>query len=377
MGSGERTLFRENIKMKASIGIIGFGRFGQVIHRLFSDGFDIKVSSSTYKNGDVEGVCFDTLERVVTTSQAIFLTVPINKTGTMGARIRPYLSPEHIVVDVCSVKEHPNHELISVLDGTGATIWPTHPMFGPDSTKNGFEGLVWVSCEDDLDSVKIAPFLRHIRSKGLTIVKMTCEAHDRMAARTQGLTHFIGRFLDELHIQPTEIDTLGYRRLMAVREQTCNDTWELFCDLQQYNRFSRDIHQDLVDAIFKVRARFLDATAKRTVPLVGMVVQEQNDSQRALEVHRNSKVGTNENFAMRDTIDTKEYQTVSEVLNRLSMGELDYGVFCIQRHGEGMSLSAFDALGRYAFSPEGFVTLKGVGVFAIVSRRRKIGTDSI
>ena len=41
---------------RTTIGIIGYGRFGRVLHRLFEDGFEIYGSSSTYRNGDIEGI---------------------------------------------------------------------------------------------------------------------------------------------------------------------------------------------------------------------------------------------------------------------------------------------------------------------------------
>ena len=84
---------------KNTIAIIGFGRFGKVMHRLFIDGFDILVSSTSYKPGDIAGVTFVSLEAACRRSDAILLTVPINKTGPTGKRIRPYLRPGQIVVD--------------------------------------------------------------------------------------------------------------------------------------------------------------------------------------------------------------------------------------------------------------------------------------
>jgi prephenate dehydrogenase len=368
----EKALEMRSQTMKTpSIGIIGFGRFGRVIHRLFSDGFDILVSSSSFTNGDFDGVRFDTLENVVRGSHAIFLTVPINKVGATAERIRPYLTPNQVVVDVCSVKEHPNRELTAVLQDIDATIWPTHPMFGPDSTQTGFEGLVWVTSEDNLDSSVIAPYLGHLDAKGLRLVRLSCEAHDREAARTQGLTHFIGRVLNELAIHPSDIDTLGYKRLRAVRDQTCNDTWELFCDLQYFNRFSRAIHRELLDAVLKVHACFLDATPQRTEPLIGMVASEKPDADIALTTYLSTpgnRARLFPNSAATHCVALCE--DVMDVLEKLSIGDLDAGLFCVQKEGGEPNSAAFDAMGRHSFAAVGFVTLVGKGVFVVVSRRR-------
>ena len=40
-------------------------------------------------------------------------------------------------------------------------------------------------------------------------VEMTPEEHDQLAAKTQGITHFVGRVLKDAGVGVTEIDTLG------------------------------------------------------------------------------------------------------------------------------------------------------------------------
>jgi prephenate dehydrogenase len=346
------------------IGIIGFGRFGKVIHRLFSDGFDIRVNSSRVAEGVVDGVVFDTLEQVVKTADAVFLTVPISKTGETATRIRPYLKPGQVVVDVCSVKETPNNALEEALDGTGATIWPTHPMFGPDSTRSGFDGLVWVTCEAHLDPAAIAPYRTYLEQKGLTLMAITCEAHDRMAARSQGLTHFIGRFLDELDIRPTPIDTLGYKRLLAVRDQTCNDTWELFCDLQRFNRFSREIHQALLDAISKVLSRFLDTAARRNTPILGVLESEQTTALQLWDAHMGG-VSTTANSDVMHTL----FSSVDALLHALSFGDLDAGVFRLTRQG-APDIAVARAMGESTFEVVDLVRDEAGETVALVKRRR-------
>ncbi len=64
---------------------------------------------------------------------------------------------------------------------------------------------------------------------------MTPDEHDREAAFTQGVAHYIGRVLSDLGIQRSPIGTVGYNKLLEIVEQTCNDPWQLFLDLQRYN----------------------------------------------------------------------------------------------------------------------------------------------
>jgi prephenate dehydrogenase len=81
--------------------------------------------------------------------------------------------------------------------------------------------------------------------QGIQILEMTPDEHDRMAAQTQGVTHFLGRMLKEFGIKKTSIDTQGFRDLLDLVDQTCNDTWELYTDLQLYNPYTKDIIKNL------------------------------------------------------------------------------------------------------------------------------------
>jgi prephenate dehydrogenase len=82
---------------------------------------------------------------------------------------------------------------------------------------------------------------------------MTPEAHDKDAAMSQGITHFIGRVLSESGISSTKINTLGFNELLGVIEQTCNDSWDLFKDLQNYNPYTIEMVKKLEEGINMVR----------------------------------------------------------------------------------------------------------------------------
>src|SRR3989344_3851754 len=77
--------------------------------------------------------------------------------------------------------------------------------------------------------------------KGLKVIKMSAQEHDKLAANSQGVTHFIGRLLEKFAFKRTEIDSLGAKKLQEVMGQTCNDTWQLFSDLQNYNPYTKSM----------------------------------------------------------------------------------------------------------------------------------------
>lgn len=355
---------------KKTLGIIGFGRFGKVLHRLFEDDFDIFVSSSSYKSGDVPGVSFCSLEETVRRSAAIFLAVPINKIAATALRIKPYLTPGKIVVDVCSVKETPSRILAETLRECGVHIWPTHPMFGPDSAKSSFEGLTWVSCENAENEAVIAPYVSFLEKKGLLVFRTTCKEHDELAAGTQGLTHLIGRYLNELNLRPTPVDTLGYKRLTAVRDQTCHDTWELFLDLMRYNRFSKDVQLALEDAMYKVASRLYDEAARRRTLIVGVHAPAGGDFDcEAVErLLAEKSVATAVNPDGRP-VEIRLFDTSEAALSQNATGEIDAALVAVQNEEGSLVLSTLDEMGRCDFRAIKEFSSRGARFVLLVRRR--------
>jgi prephenate dehydrogenase len=81
---------------------------------------------------------------------------------------------------------------------------------------------------------------------------MTPDEHDKMVAYSQGITHYIGRVLSDLNLKPTLINTLGYQKLLEIMQQTCNDSWQLFIDLQKYNPYTKNMRIDLQRSIERI-----------------------------------------------------------------------------------------------------------------------------
>jgi prephenate dehydrogenase len=119
-------------------------------------------------------------------------------------------------------------------------IIATHPMFGPDSfISNNRLKMMMNNTRDTHDQFKF--WRQFFTDQGIQVMEMSPDQHDRMAAQTQGVTHFLGRMLKEYGIRKTTIDTQGFRDLLDLVDQTCNDTWELYTDLQLYNPYTDDM----------------------------------------------------------------------------------------------------------------------------------------
>lgn len=125
-----------------------------------------------------------------------------------------------LFVDVLSVKEFPKRLLLARLPPQ-VDILCTHPMFGPDSGKGSWAGLnlmyerVRVG-RGEQRAHRVDTLLKFFSDEGCTMVEMPCEEHDRQAASTQFITHTVGRMLGEMGLEPTPIDTRGYRSLLSL-----------------------------------------------------------------------------------------------------------------------------------------------------------------
>ena len=239
-----------------NVGIYGLGRFGAFWAAELAKKVEVKGYNRSPQKALPPGVLSATEDEVLA-CDVLVLCVSISSFKRVVASIGPRLKPGTVVMDTCSVKMYPAQVMVELLP-SHTNIIATHPMFGPDSGKNGIAGLPLVftpiRCETGLASTLKSLLL----SMDLKVLEMDCERHDREAAYSQGVTHFVGRVLDELHLAPTQLATVGYQRLMSIVEQTCNDPIQLFYDLQRYNPFAHDMHQRLKSALDTVLA-VLDA----------------------------------------------------------------------------------------------------------------------
>ncbi len=241
------------------IGVYGLGRFGgfwakQLASRFAGSGNPVIGWSRNESRPTPEGVRRVT-ENEVLSADVIVLCVAISAMETVLEHIAGKLKTGTLVMDTCSVKVHPSKAMVRLLP-PDVEILATHPMFGPDSGKDGIEGLPLVFSPMRMDDKKADLWRGFFDSMGLNVVDMTPEQHDREAAYSQGITHFIGRVLGELNLNQSTIGTAGYHDLLDIVRQTCNDPWRLFVDLQQYNPFTVPMRRDLHKAINVMLEKF-------------------------------------------------------------------------------------------------------------------------
>lgn len=72
------------------------------------------------------------------------------------------------------------------------------------------------------------------------MIEMPCEQHDRIAARSQFLTHTVGRVLSEMELKASPIDTKGFEALLQLRDNTVKDSLDLYLGLFMHNKFAME-----------------------------------------------------------------------------------------------------------------------------------------
>ena len=234
------------------IGVYGLGRFGAFFAGLLAEKAEVKAFSRNPLRpapAQVQRVS----EEEALAMPVVALCVDIGAMPEVLGRIAPRLPAGSLLMDTCSVKVLPVRWMQELLP-LHVQILASHPMFGPDSGARGVQGLPMVLWPVRLAEERYREMAGFFASFGLAVHLLEPDEHDRQAAFTQGLTHYVGRVLSQLDLKPSEIGSVGYRRLLGIVEQTCNDTWRLFVDLQRYNPHTPEMRRALDRALEALKA---------------------------------------------------------------------------------------------------------------------------
>jgi prephenate dehydrogenase len=219
------------------IGIIGAGRFG------------------TYFAGQLERAGFRPRFGGVAAPLVIY-AVPIRALEQAILETRDALGSETIVADVCSVKILPCERLTALLPGR--LVVGTHPLFGPDSAPVSCAGQRVAVCELPGGERAAACVEGVFGRLGLNIVRCSPEEHDAQVARSQFLTHYIGRGAVRAGVERVALSTRTHEALMDIVDVVGHDTMELFEDMAAFNPMVPAVRAEFLAAL-----RAIDDQLKR------------------------------------------------------------------------------------------------------------------
>lgn len=232
---------------KPTIGIVGLGRFGQLLHTILSSDFTVYGYDTSF---DLTHLSYHRSLPETLSCDVIFLCIPIRS-------LEPFLKQSahmiqaHTVFDVCSVKVLPEQWMLTHLPKSTHII-STHPLFGPDSVNTHHKKTIMMH-NTRCDLKIFDEWVAYFSSLSWHIERITPQAHDRQSAMTQGLTHLIGRMLHHIPLKDSNISTYGYQQLHSVMEQSCHDSLELFHDMMKFNPYTNHMLTRITTAFDSVK----------------------------------------------------------------------------------------------------------------------------
>lgn len=230
---------------RPALGLIGFGAFGRLIARHLHDRFpvlahDARPMTGAFEEEAVVTPC--TLARAAA-AEVVVLATPVGALPQVVAAVAPHLKPGALVLDVGSVKVEPARVMAEGLP-RHVDIVATHPLFGPQSARDGLEGLKIAVCPVRGD--RQACVVKLLESLGLQVFVTTPEDHDREAALAQGLTHLVAKVLVQMEPLPTQLTTRSFDLVMQAVEMVRHDAPEVFAAIEHANPYARDVRRRFI-----------------------------------------------------------------------------------------------------------------------------------
>lgn len=218
-------------------------------YRYLRDSAEIRVYDQDVRR--VEGVPEKASSAEVLESQLILLSVPISQLKGVCRQIAPQLRAGQLVVDTCSVKARPVAWMIEHLP-SDVDILGTHPLFGPDSGKEGIAGLKIALCPVRIRPEYYDQVRNYLRSLELVILETTPEEHDRQIGQSQAIFHLIAQVLKRLDWGVKPISTLGPETFYRLVRTVQRDTDQLFLDMERENPFAAEYRRQFIEKMMEV-----------------------------------------------------------------------------------------------------------------------------
>jgi len=240
-----------------SLGIIGVGAFGAFMARHLVPHFDLVLCDTAQ---DLTALAHECRARIGTLQQAaachiVVIAVPVQKLPAVLESIAPLLQAGALVLDVASVKVKPA-ELMRTLLPDHVDIIGTHPMFGPQSGKQGIAGFNIVLC--DIRGNRATGVQKFLAEKlKLSVHLATPEEHDKEAAYVQGLTHLLAKIVVGMDLPHFRFTTKTYDYLQQMVEMVRYDSDELFRAIERENPFSAEAKKSFFNAARLLEERLI------------------------------------------------------------------------------------------------------------------------
>ena len=232
-----------------NITILGSGNFGNLIAKLCPRDVNVNLLS-------LRGLSDNGLADVLKQTDILFLAIPFSAYTASLNRIKPSFKAETLLVDVCSVKLKPLEAIKKILP-EHKNLLITHPLFGPQSSKNGTEtkGLDLIICHNSGGlAAQVLAFCKN--ELQLNIIEMSAAEHDEQMAITQGLTFFISEVLGNFKLSEQILKTPSFEKLLAISGLAKVESNSLLNLIQNDNPFTKDIRSKFIEEAAKLNQKY-------------------------------------------------------------------------------------------------------------------------
>ena len=252
--------------MSASrIGFIGFGKFGRAFAELLEEaGLAVRFyDPHAHDDGDPRRSA--SLGELAAWSEVVVLATPALAMRPVLEALRPFLTPDHVVIDVASVKLLPWRALSDVL-GDAIPWVATHPLFGPVSLARAERPLRVVVCPQPRFPETQRSVEALFERVGCTIVRRDADDHDRGMADTHALAFFVAKGVLEGNFPVDAPDAPPSFQAIARTVQTVRaDAGHLFATIELDNPHAKTARSRLLEALGRVHDQLDNASAARDI----------------------------------------------------------------------------------------------------------------
>ena len=274
-----------------NVGIIGgTDGLGKTLVYYFKDEFEVYITGRDHKKGravanDMNVNYIESNEGLANISDILVISVPIQYTSDVIREVAPFMKSGSLMVDVTSVKEGPTRTMSEALPENVEYI-PTHPVFGPRTTRLDNQVIVLTADKKGEWYPKVYDYLA---GKNMRIIETTAEKHDFMMSIVQVLTHFsfisTASAIEKLRVDLSETEDYEspiYNLMIDMIARIVSQNPYLTYNIQSMNSNGPNIRNTFADAVLELRDVINNGDEEKFIDIAIKATKHMGDIKNAL-----------------------------------------------------------------------------------------------